>query len=166
MLQAQAARTAKRPETACGPLDKRFSPHTRREAQPGPSPTDKSRVYVVEDSLPLDEPLNIRPTIRVGLDGAWEGATHGDSYMYFDMPPGEHHLCAAWQSGLITDNQTIALYGFHAEGGQSYFFRVRMRFYGSARYPSDDGLLLEPLNPDEAQYLMEQYPLATTQARK
>lgn len=166
MVQAQTAQTAMRPESACGPLTIRFSTHTRHQALPGPPDGGNARVYVVEDWFPPDEPLNIQPTIRVGMDGAWAGATHGNSYMYFDAPPGERHLCVAWQPGFVADNETIALYGFQAKAGQAYFFRVRMRFYGTEREPYEDGLLLEPLNPDEAQYLMEQYPLATARAHK
>jgi hypothetical protein len=100
------------------------------------------------------------------MDGTWLGATHGNSYIYFDTTPGVHHLCVAWQPGFIADDETMAMYGFEAAADQPYFFRIRMRFYGSENTDSEDGLLLETVNPDEAQYLMEQYPLATARAQR
>jgi hypothetical protein len=37
-------------------------------------------------------------TVRIGLDGTWAEASHGKSYFAFSVTPGEHHLCANWQS--------------------------------------------------------------------
>ena len=54
----------------------------------------------------------------VGVDGVWVGPTHGDSYLYFAVAPGEHHLCASWQSAVIlgAGHQGAAAH-FRAEDG-------------------------------------------------
>lgn len=42
-------------------------------------------------------------TVKVGVDGAWVGAMHGNSYIFFSVSPGEHHACVNRQSGFLTN---------------------------------------------------------------
>jgi hypothetical protein len=54
---------------------------------------EKAVVYFIEDDDSA-YPWGRKPTIRAGLDGSWVGATHSNSFFYFSVAPGEHHLCA------------------------------------------------------------------------
>lgn len=83
---------------SCGPAGVQFSvkadygQHTVGRPEPG-----KALAYVLERFQDL--PANaITPTVRVGLNGAWVGANRGLPYLVFSVDPGEHHLCASWQS--------------------------------------------------------------------
>lgn len=61
------------------------------------------------------------PTMRIGLDGKWIGATKGRSYIVFFVAPGAHHLCVQWQRGPGTINSgTIALAAFTAAANETY----------------------------------------------
>jgi len=73
----------------CGASDVSFSVETDKNQHPFAKPdVGKALVYFVED----DSDFNAvgKPTVRAGLDGAWVGATHGSSYFYFPVDPGEH----------------------------------------------------------------------------
>ena len=101
-----------------------------------------AQVYVVEVfKKPWFELRN--PTVRIGLDGSWIGATRGNSYVVFSVDhPGEHHLCAQWQSGFERYSREAAFNRFTAELDKRYYFRVRITY--------QSGLELEPLDSDEA----------------
>jgi hypothetical protein len=102
-----------------------------KHAQPPQSDPAKAVVYFIED----DSDFNMvpPPTTRIGLDGQWIGATHDDSYFAFQIAPGIHHLCAAWQgagdegSALITGayigyaSKSTALL-LNAQPGGVYYF--------------------------------------------
>ncbi len=67
------------------------------------------------------------PTIRIGLDGKWIGATKGRSYIAFSVAPGEHHLCAQWQPGHGDPSGTIALAPVEVTAGKTYMRTVSFR---------------------------------------
>jgi hypothetical protein len=80
----------------CGAFSVTFSVKTNKNQHPFAQPdAGKALVYFVEDDSNFN--ATPKPTVRVGLDGAWVGATHGNSYFYFSVDVGEHHLCASWQ---------------------------------------------------------------------
>jgi hypothetical protein len=90
-------------------------------------------------------------TTRVGLDGAWIGANRGDSYFFFPVEPGEHHLCSDWHVGFVAGGGTkVSLASFTAEAGKTYYFRVR------TMGAKDMGniLDLDPVNSDQGQFLV------------
>jgi len=93
------------------------------------------------------------------VDGVWVGATHGDSYLYFAVAPGEHHPCASWQSAVILSagHQGAAAH-FRAEDGRVYYFRVKNSW--SREYPAD--IEFGPLDSDEAQLLISKFSLSTS----
>lgn len=64
-------------------------------------------------------------TTRVGLDGRWKGANHGQTYISFSVDPGEHHLCTDWQSSLRQFSKLCAAATVTAEPGKIYYFRTR-----------------------------------------
>ncbi len=92
--QTQTAR-AKPP--GCGADDARFDVKTDPAQHPIAQPEQgKALIYFLQDDR--DFAARPRPTTRFGIDGSWVGATHGNSYFYTAVDPGERHLCASWES--------------------------------------------------------------------
>jgi len=84
----------------------------------------KALVYFIQDDTQfLSRP---RPTTRVGIDGSWVGATQSQSYFYVSVEPGEHYVCASWQSsvGGPVAHSTAAIH-LTAVAAHSYYFVVR-----------------------------------------
>jgi hypothetical protein len=74
------------------------------------------------------------------------------------VDPGEHHLCASWQTAVILrqGHQTAAAH-FTAEAGGVYYFRVKntwVRDLGTA------GISLAPLDSDEGQLLASKFSVS------
>lgn len=140
-------------EAACGPSNTKFavetqaSPHKLQQRDSG-----KALVYVIEQNL-LEAP---DITARVGLDGAWVGANHGNSYLFFSVAPGEHHLCADWVSGLLPTGRIASLAPLMAEAGKTYYFRLRISPYFD----------LDPVNSDEGKLLIASSLLSISHPKK
>jgi hypothetical protein len=68
------------------------------------------------------------PTMRVGLDGAWIGANKGKSYFFFSVDPGDHEVCANWQSGTFkkTAKRIGSAITLKAEAGKVYYLRTQV----------------------------------------
>lgn len=150
-------------EAACGPSNTKFavetqaSPHKLQQRDSG-----KALVYVIEQNL-LEAPIlwqfsSHGPdiTARVGLDGAWVGANHGNSYLFFSVAPGEHHLCADWVSGLLPTGRIASLAPLMAEAGKTYYFRLRISPYFD----------LDPVNSDEGKLLIASSLLSISHPKK
>jgi len=134
---------------ACGPDSVKFSVKSSDGQRALPQPeTGKALVYVVEQ---FDRPRNEigRPTIRVGLDGAWMGANRGTSYLFFSVEPGEHHLCTDWQSLPPWLHVPASLANLRAEPSETYYFRARVM--ENVGYFTLD---LESVNSDEGRMLV------------
>jgi uncharacterized protein DUF2846 len=147
----------------CGAEDAKFDVKTVKGQHASAQPdAGKALVYFIEDDS--DYGGFFKLTTRAGLDGAWVGATHGNSYFYFSVAPGEHHLCASWQTaGVSEQDHTRAVAHFTAEAGKVYFFRVknkRNRDYGT-------GVIdFAPLDSDEGLLLANTFALTTSRPRK
>jgi Protein of unknown function (DUF2846) len=154
--QEQPTGTAIAP--GCGPSNAKFEVKTDAHQHPVTRPEGgKALVYFIEDDTKfLSRP---RPTTRVGVDGTWVGAAHNNSYLYFSVAPGEHHLCASWQTtvALGAGHKTAAAH-FTAEDGGVYYFRVKNSW--NREYPAD--IEFGPLDSDEAQLLMSKFSLSTS----
>ena len=162
LAQAQTKETRLAP--SCGPDEVKFevktekNPHQVKQPDPG-----KALVYFLEDnsefgSLP-------RPTTRLGVDGEWVGATHGNSYFYFSVDPGEHHLCVSWQSWVgIGSGHKAAAAHFTAEPGGVYYFLVKNIFLRQVGGPPI--IKFEPLDSDEGQLLANKYSFSTFEQKK
>ena len=141
--------------SACGPDEVRFEVQTRATgpvAEPG---ADKALVYVIEV---FNKKYELEgPTVRVGLDGAWVGATKGDSYFSFSVTAGEHHLCTEWQSRFKRLSKNVALASFAAEEGKTYYFRARITEQTSLAFTFD----LDPVNEDEGKLLVASSAFST-----
>lgn len=155
--QTQTA-SAKAP--GCGDDNARFDVKTDSAqhliAQPE---LGKALIYFLQDDSNFN--ARPRPTTRFGIDGAWVGATHGDSYFYAAVDPGEHHLCASWESLARNGRQSAAIH-FQAEAGHSYFFRTKDKFIEHR----PETIEFEEVDSDEAQLLMSKFALSTSRAKK
>jgi len=119
---------------------------------------DKALVYFIQESGPG---FNWgHPTTEVGIDGKWIGANKRNSYFSFFVAPGEHHLCTGLQSSSLP--WAIELGHFTAEAGKVYYFRTRMSWGRDA----PQYLSVEPVDSDQAEYLIESFPLAKLRVAK
>jgi hypothetical protein len=117
----------------------------------------KALVYFIHDAG--TSALFAYPTTKHGLDGAWVGANHGNSYFAVSVGPGEHHLCASLQSSLVDDRAEFA--HFTAEAGKVYYYRTRLIMSRSVEL-----LELEPIDSDQGKYLIASFPLSVATPKK
>lgn len=164
---AQNVPTVEQAESACGSSSTNFAVKTSRTQKRLPQPeAGKGTIYVIEDWDPVDTGRINRPTVRVGMDGKWMGATQGDSYLFFSADSGLRHLCVNNQSAIRSYGSFVyltAAYGLNVKPDQTYYFRVRMPRGGTS---TSFSIILEPVNIDEAQLLLAEYAHATSTAKK
>jgi hypothetical protein len=156
-------------QPACGPPNVEFqikmdnSRSLDFQAESG-----KALVYVAEDQK-FHAAKEV--TARIGLDGVWVGATRGDSYIFFSVDPGEHHLCADWRSTLLSDGRRVSLFGFTAEAGKVYYFRVRTTggpssMLDRSALDQSASLDLDLINADEGKLLVSISPYSASHSKK
>jgi hypothetical protein len=139
----------------CGAPDTKFDVETVEGQHPAQPEAGKALVYFIQDDSEfLSRP---RPTTKFGIDGKWVGATHSNSYFYFSVDPGVHHLCASWQGwqGTATDPEAAA--HFTAQAGGVYYFGVKNR---------PTGMSLNPLDSDEGRLLANKFSFSTSHPKK
>jgi hypothetical protein len=154
------------PVSSCGSINIQFDVKQNQNKQDlvhAPEP-GKALVYFIEQ-YPSPADNFIIPTVRIGLDGSWVGATRGASYFFFSVDPGEHHLCVSWQTVYKSVSSQFSLTSFTAEGGKSYFFRVEPR-EEALKYGDAWNKGLAAINSDEAMYLMANSPLSVPHPKK
>jgi hypothetical protein len=120
----------------------------------------KALVYFLQDDTNFI--ARPRPTTRLALDGAWVGATHSDSYFYFPVEPGEHHLCAIWQGGGLDPTTAPAAVHFTAQAGHSYYFRAQNGSLKDGTKTIEFG----SVDSDEAYLLINRYALSGSSVKK
>jgi hypothetical protein len=147
----------------CGQSDVHFDVKTDGKVHPMAQPeAGKAMLYFIEDdsnyqSFP-------KPTVRYAVDGKWIGATHGNSYFYIPIDPGEHHLCAEWQSvGIFEVGHKAAAAHLTAQAGSAYFFRMENIWIRDNQISKNK---LEPLDSDEAQLLMSKFAFSISHLKK
>ena len=116
----------------------------------GQPETGKALVYFVQDFGDMSC-IGKCGTTRIGLDGNWVGANQHNSYFSVSVDPGEHHVCANMGKTLLAFAQ------FTAEVGKLYYFRTRS-FSGKYQNVFD----LDPLDGDQAKYLIYTYPVSVS----
>ena len=152
--QAATARTA----AGCGPNDVQFdvrlddSLHVLAQPEEG-----KAIVYVFEDDLS-------GPTMRIGVDGYWVGATNNKSFLYFSLAPGEHSVCTEWQSTVFkkTSERIGAAISLSVEAGKVYF--VRMTFEEITK--ASGRIRLAMTDNAEGQFLLASSSLSNSHPKK
>jgi hypothetical protein len=117
---AAAARTA----AGCGASGEMFNVQTTDLKHPvGQVEQGKALVYFFVDFVTA-------PTMRIGVDGNWVGANDGKSYFFFPVDPGEHNVCAEWQSGTFRKSSERIGEAIHltAEAGKTYYLRLNFSY--------------------------------------
>jgi hypothetical protein len=147
--------------TACGPLTAQFEAQAAAGQPATQLEPGKALVYIAEDFRKAPGEIG-NPTLRIGMDGAWVGATRANSYLSFTVEPGEHHLCTSWQSRRQRLSKLAAFAGFTAEPGKVYYFRERITYSSTGGNIATMNLDLEPVNPDEGQFLVASYKPSTS----
>jgi len=160
---AQSKAAVKQTDPACGPSHAKFLVKTQTGPHPVPMKPGTAVVYVIEEIRKPANQLLGGPTIRIGMDGHWMGAGHGNSYLFFPADAGEHHVCANWQSVLKRFSKLTSLNDFNAQPGHTYYFRARVVVTGAQGPITLD---LEPTNADEAGRLISKYPYAASTAKR
>ena len=154
---------------ACGPgnVDFKVKLDDSQHAPAQPTP-DKALVYFIHDAgmwYPARTTVRITalsvayPTLKLGMDGAWVGANHGDSWFSVSVEPGEHHVCVTLQSSFV--DQRVELARFTAEPGKVYYYRTRLVMSGTVEL-----LELDPIDSDQGRYLISYYPLSISAPKK
>jgi hypothetical protein len=156
MAQDPAVKSA---TAACGPPATQFNVKTQAgTVQPQPD-AGKALVYVIEEQ----KFAFVRSvTARVGVDGAWAGATRGNTYVSFQVEPGEHHLCTDWTSSFLHGGRLISLNSFNAEPGKIYYFRART---SGAKYEAAS-IDLDEVNSDEGKLMVAMSSASDSHAKK
>lgn len=150
-------------EAACGPQSINFdikddnTQHVLEQPEAG-----KALVYVIQD-VGYATCIGGCITTRVAADGAWVGANHHNSYFSFSVDPGEHHLCARWQSHFARLFEVVGLAHFTAEAGRVYYFRTRLigGQPGSANFFD-----IEPIDSDQGKLFIASIPLSISHPKK
>jgi hypothetical protein len=144
--------------SACGPDSVSFKVKLDEKDHPPAMPAQgKALVYFIHDSGTSQ--VIAYPTTKMGVDGAWVGANHSNSYFYVSVEPGEHHVCADLQTSLYEDRTELA--HFSAEAGKVYYFRTRLVTSRSVEL-----LELDALDSDQGNYLISLFPLSVSTAKK
>jgi hypothetical protein len=163
VLAAQARATVL--PDACGDDKVKFDVTTQK-AQPAPAqpPAGKAQIVFVENENHMIGTF-MYATIRFGLDGTWAGANYNNSYFTVTVEPGEHHLCASWQSSLGMIKKYIDVASFTAEPGKVYYYAANVKVTPTGDNTANIDFNLAPLNDDEGHYRVKAWKLATSRPK-
>jgi hypothetical protein len=161
---------------ACGDNKTEFNVKTDKN-QPTPAVPDagKAQIVFIEN---IDKPSGCKmeatgscnPTLRLGIDGAWVGATKGESYFAVSVDPGMHHLCT-------NNGKNVGMDSITAEAGKVYYYEATVAIKATrGRYSGfgtggqiqsgsvteiDKEFTFGKVSDDEAQYRMKVSAVAT-----
>jgi hypothetical protein len=148
----------------CGPNKVEFevkkdkNQHPMGQVEPG-----KALVYVFGDER---RDANVSylggTTVRLGVDGAWIGATQYQSYFFFPVAAGEHRMCAGWQSNITRIANVRTAASFSVQAGEVYYFRV----VSERREKREPAIKIEPLDSAEGALLISSSALSTSKTKK
>jgi hypothetical protein len=148
--------------SACGPREAHVEKPERILPTPAAPEPGRALVYVIEDDGFESHIIGAGVTLRVGVDGAWIGAVnHHSPYLSVALDPGEHHLCANWQSRLGYLSKAVSLAHLDAQADKLYYFRVR-EFQANGEIFLD----LDPVDSDQGKFLIGSYASEMSAARK
>ncbi len=163
----------------CGDPKIKFDVKTSKSGPVAHPDAGKALVYFIEDDTNFNSIP--KPTTRLGIDGEWAGATHGNSYLRVSLTPGVHHLCASSQNhaggafgavagvGIGQGDQRAVAAHFTAGTGGVYYFLVKNSLVAVAGQPDAPGIpnvTLTPLDSDEGQLQVNRSKLSISQPKK
>jgi hypothetical protein len=148
----------------CGPDGVQFAvkkdakQHAAGQVEPG-----KALVYVFADEIRDPKFAYFgSATVRLGVDGAWMGATQYHSYFFFPVSTGEHRMCASWQSKVRNIAKVRTAASFSAQPGEVYYFRL----VSDRRGEREPELKIESLDRAEGALLIASSALSTSREKK
>jgi hypothetical protein len=161
-----------RTAAGCGPATTEFDvttdKHQHAVAQPE---SGKALIYVIEDVRNPQAMSFGKVTTRVGLDGSWVGANHGNSYLSFAAEPGQHSMCTDWQYFLKRAQKLSGAADLTLEAGKTYYYRSEVTIPSNGR--GDDvgngqegQVKLTAVDPSEGLLLISRSASSTWKARK
>lgn len=127
-------------------------------------PNDGKALIVFSENIPGES--KAFSTARFGVDGAWVGATKGDSYFTLGVDPGDHNLCVSMQSAATRDKklftQTATL---TAEAGKVYYFEAALNVIGNGEVGVAAFDLVQ-LSDKDGKYRLKAWKFATSKPKK
>lgn len=106
----------------CGNSQTTFAVHTHETSVLPSNPSQgRALVVVIQKQNTESAYWLLAQTTRIGLDGKWSGADHGNSWFAFEVAPGAHQLCANLQG-----KEDAATLAFTAAPGKTYFFQAHL----------------------------------------
>ena len=164
LVLAAQARATVLPD-ACGDDKIKFDV-TAEKGKPAPvaPPEGKAQIVFIENENHMIGTF-MYATIRFGLDGAWAGANYNNSYFAVNVEPGEHHLCASWQSSLGMIKKYIDVASFTAEAGKVYYYAANVKVTPTGDDTNNLDFNLVPLNDDEGRYRVKAWKLASSKPK-
>ena len=158
---------------ACGKGNVNFSVTTQPGAAAPDNPkTNEAQIVFIEtiEKEGMGLCIGCGVTTRFGVDGSWVGANNGGTYFVYDVPAGEHHLCANWQSRLSMFNKNVGVAEVNAEPGKVYYFeaKVVMKRFDAGNGMTDQTyrLYLKQLSEDEGKYAVKISALSRSKPKK
>ncbi len=157
-----------RSAAGCGPADVKFDVKTdKRHVAVTKSVPDKALVFVISQqksavnvsSFPFGTE---RAITRVGLDGNWVGANHGNSYVSFTANPGVHHVCTDWQSVVPSKQKLSGAADLPAEAGKTYYYLAEVMIESQDHPPR---LWLKAVDESEGLLLLSKSESSTGKAK-
>jgi hypothetical protein len=155
---------------SCGKEDTNFKVTTQFNPPPlAPPEAGKAQIVFLETENTGGQFINPGDEARIGVDGAWTGATKGDSYFVVAMSPGLHHLCVNLAKNDDSEWNGTAVTSVNVEQGKVYYYRVKILHLRIGGWPTGDtiqSLDLAPVNEDEGKYLINSLALAIAKPGK
>ncbi len=148
--------------SACGPKDAHIEKPEGIRPAPAQPETGKALLFVIEDDGVANNIIGSGITLRIGVDGAWAGATsHRSPYLALALDPGEHHLCVNWQSRLNYLSRATSLAHLDAQADKLYYFRIR-------KLQADGQVFLDfdPIDSDQGKLMIAQFSGDISAAKK
>ena len=148
----------------CGPNKVEFDVKKDKKQHPtGQVEPGKALVHVFGDETrDADVSYFGGPAVRLGVDGAWMGATQYQSYFFFPVSTGGHRICAGWQSNIARFAKVRTAASFSAQAGEVYYFRV----VSERRQKREPAIKIEPLDGAEGALLIASSALSTSRTKK
>jgi hypothetical protein len=110
---------------ACGDDAVKFSVNAEQgQSAPTPPPDGKAQIVFTEDEGAMRAAFT-NAAFRYGIDGAWVGATRGNSYFALNVEPGVHQLCISPQSSDKKLNSSIQIATLTTEPGKVYYLAAQ-----------------------------------------
>jgi hypothetical protein len=138
---------------SCGDDKVKFDVTKQKGGLPPSAPeSGKAQIFFIEAMDKTALCFGCDVTSRIGIDGAWVGANHGNSYFAVSVSPGEHHLCVDWQSDFGFLKEKVGLTSFTAEPGKDYYYEVQVEVKRISDDYTERSLHLAAVSKDEGKW--------------